>query len=180
VVVDADAPEIPVGIDGETVMLPTPVRCAIRPGYSGLGCHGTARGHARPNPTLTGRPCGSWPRSAPYRQPQTDPLHRDARTRRTPFQRVPGRTRRHPDCRACQQVGRSCVLTSTFPGAALATVGDGVAIGGPVHRPPAAPTADPLARAGLRDVPADRRCARCPAGCPAASLAARGMPGGTG
>jgi len=31
VVVDADAPEIPVGIDGETVMMPTPVRCAIRP-----------------------------------------------------------------------------------------------------------------------------------------------------
>jgi len=31
VIVDADAPEIPVGIDGETVMLPTPVRCTIQP-----------------------------------------------------------------------------------------------------------------------------------------------------
>ena len=31
VVVDADAPEIPVGIDGETIMMPTPVRCAIQP-----------------------------------------------------------------------------------------------------------------------------------------------------
>ena len=31
VVVNAEVPEIPVGIDGETVMLPTPVRCAIRP-----------------------------------------------------------------------------------------------------------------------------------------------------
>ena len=31
VVVDADAPEIPVGIDGETVMMPAPVRCTIRP-----------------------------------------------------------------------------------------------------------------------------------------------------
>jgi len=31
ITVDADAPEIPVGIDGETVMMPTPVRCAIRP-----------------------------------------------------------------------------------------------------------------------------------------------------
>jgi diacylglycerol kinase family enzyme len=31
VIVDADAPEVPVGIDGETVMMPTPVRCAIRP-----------------------------------------------------------------------------------------------------------------------------------------------------
>src|SRR5215467_4351359 len=31
VVVNAEAPEVPVGIDGETVMMPTPVRCAIRP-----------------------------------------------------------------------------------------------------------------------------------------------------
>ena len=31
VTVDADAPEVPVGVDGETVMMPTPVRCAIRP-----------------------------------------------------------------------------------------------------------------------------------------------------
>ena len=31
VTVDADAPQIPVGIDGETVMLTTPVRCTIRP-----------------------------------------------------------------------------------------------------------------------------------------------------
>src|SRR5262249_39968844 len=31
VVVDADAAEIPVGIDGETVMMARPVRCTIRP-----------------------------------------------------------------------------------------------------------------------------------------------------
>ena len=31
VVVDADEPEIPVGIDGETVMMPSPVHCAIQP-----------------------------------------------------------------------------------------------------------------------------------------------------
>ena len=31
VVVSAEAPEIPVGIDGETVMMPTPVRCTVRP-----------------------------------------------------------------------------------------------------------------------------------------------------
>ena len=31
VTVDADAPQVPVGIDGETVMVPTPVRCVIRP-----------------------------------------------------------------------------------------------------------------------------------------------------
>ncbi|WP_351236562.1 diacylglycerol kinase family protein [Streptomyces sp. NPDC002133] len=32
VVVDADAPEIPVGLDGEALTLPTPVRCTIKPG----------------------------------------------------------------------------------------------------------------------------------------------------
>ena len=31
VLVDADVPQIPVGIDGETVMMPIPVRCAIQP-----------------------------------------------------------------------------------------------------------------------------------------------------
>jgi diacylglycerol kinase family enzyme len=31
VVVDADVPKIPVGIDGETVLMPTPVICTIRP-----------------------------------------------------------------------------------------------------------------------------------------------------
>ena len=31
VVVEADVAQIPVGIDGETVMMATPVRCAIRP-----------------------------------------------------------------------------------------------------------------------------------------------------
>jgi diacylglycerol kinase family enzyme len=32
VTVDAGTPEIPVGIDGETIMMPTPVRCTVRPG----------------------------------------------------------------------------------------------------------------------------------------------------
>ena len=31
VTVNADTPQIPVGIDGETVMVPTPVRCSIQP-----------------------------------------------------------------------------------------------------------------------------------------------------
>ena len=31
IVVDAEVSQIPVGIDGETVMMPTPVRCAVRP-----------------------------------------------------------------------------------------------------------------------------------------------------
>ncbi|WP_237739481.1 hypothetical protein [Arthrobacter sp. TB 26] len=32
VVVDADVPEIPVGVDGEALLIPTPVRCTIEPG----------------------------------------------------------------------------------------------------------------------------------------------------
>jgi len=31
VTIDADAPQIPVGIDGETILLPAPVRCTIQP-----------------------------------------------------------------------------------------------------------------------------------------------------
>ena len=31
VIVDADTPEIPVGVDGESLLLPTPVRCTIEP-----------------------------------------------------------------------------------------------------------------------------------------------------
>jgi diacylglycerol kinase family enzyme len=31
VVIDSDEPQIPVGIDGESVLMPTPVRCTIRP-----------------------------------------------------------------------------------------------------------------------------------------------------
>ncbi|MET1064973.1 MAG: diacylglycerol kinase family protein [Arthrobacter sp.] len=32
VVVDADVPEIPVGVDGEALLIPTPVRCSVQPG----------------------------------------------------------------------------------------------------------------------------------------------------
>jgi diacylglycerol kinase family enzyme len=31
VTIEADVPQIPVGIDGEAVMMPTPVRCSVRP-----------------------------------------------------------------------------------------------------------------------------------------------------
>ena len=31
VIIDADQPQIPVGIDGESVLMPTPVRCTIVP-----------------------------------------------------------------------------------------------------------------------------------------------------
>ena len=80
VVVDADAPEIPVGIDGETVLMPTPVRCTVRPRRCGCGSPGTGRASGRPSPTSTGRPCGSWPRSGPHRQAPAEhnaaPAHR--------------------------------------------------------------------------------------------------------
>jgi hypothetical protein len=31
VIIDADQPHIPVGIDGESVLMPTPVHCTIQP-----------------------------------------------------------------------------------------------------------------------------------------------------
>jgi diacylglycerol kinase family enzyme len=31
VVISSEAPEIPVGIDGEALVVPTPVRCTVRP-----------------------------------------------------------------------------------------------------------------------------------------------------
>ena len=56
VVVRADEPEIPVGIDGETVMMPTPVRCAIRPGALRVVVPRHRPGVPPPKPPL------EWPR----------------------------------------------------------------------------------------------------------------------
>ena len=45
---DADASSIPVGVDGEAVSLPTPVRCSVQPGAVRPGVHhadGCADGH---------------------------------------------------------------------------------------------------------------------------------------
>ena len=56
VTVDADTPEIPVGIDGETVMLPTPVRCAIRPRALRVVVPRQRPGVPAPKPAL------EWPR----------------------------------------------------------------------------------------------------------------------
>ena len=56
VVVRADQPEIPVGIDGETVMMPTPVRCAIRPGALRVVVPRQRPGVPPPKPPL------EWPR----------------------------------------------------------------------------------------------------------------------
>ena len=56
VIVDADAAEIPVGIDGETVMMPTPVRCATRPGALRVVVPRNRPGVPAPKPPL------EWPR----------------------------------------------------------------------------------------------------------------------
>jgi len=51
--VTADAPQIPVGIDGEAVRLPTPVRCAIRPGALRVWVPRHRPGVPRPKPELS-------------------------------------------------------------------------------------------------------------------------------
>lgn len=56
VVVTADAPEIPVGIDGEAVMLRTPVHCTIRPAALRVRVPRDRPGVPTP------RPAWSWPR----------------------------------------------------------------------------------------------------------------------
>jgi diacylglycerol kinase family enzyme len=56
VTISADHPQIPVGIDGETVTLPTPVRCVIQPGALRVVVPRVRPG-SRP-----ARPAFSWPR----------------------------------------------------------------------------------------------------------------------
>jgi diacylglycerol kinase family enzyme len=72
VTVDADAPQIPVGIDGETVMLPTPVRCTIRPRVLRVVIPRERPGVPAPKPPL------EWPRLrqlASFRhQPDAEPF----------------------------------------------------------------------------------------------------------
>ena len=72
VTVDADAPQIPVGIDGETVLLPAPVRCAIQPKALRVVVPRERPGVPAPKPAL------EWPRLrqlASFRaQPQAVPV----------------------------------------------------------------------------------------------------------
>jgi diacylglycerol kinase family enzyme len=72
VTVDADTPEIPVGIDGETVMLPTPVRCTIHPRALRVVVPKERPGVPAPKPPL------EWPRLrqlASFRaQPDGEPV----------------------------------------------------------------------------------------------------------
>ena len=56
VTVNADTPQIPVGIDGETVMLPTPVRCTIQPRALRVVVPRERPGVPAPKPAL------EWPR----------------------------------------------------------------------------------------------------------------------
>jgi hypothetical protein len=49
VVVDADSFSVPVGIDGEALSLPTPVRCRVRPKALRSGCLAIARAFRYPN-----------------------------------------------------------------------------------------------------------------------------------
>ncbi len=50
--VTADAPQIPVGIDGEAVRLPTPVQCTIRPGALRVWVPRHRPGVPRPKPEM--------------------------------------------------------------------------------------------------------------------------------
>jgi len=52
VVIEADQPEIPVGIDGESVLMPTPVRCTIRPLSLRVQVPGNRPGARAPRPPL--------------------------------------------------------------------------------------------------------------------------------
>jgi hypothetical protein len=65
VVVDAEVPEVPVGIDGETVMMPTPVCCTIRPKAVRARVPRNRPWVPPPRPPSTGRHCGNWPPPAP-------------------------------------------------------------------------------------------------------------------
>jgi hypothetical protein len=60
VVVDSGEPEIPIGIDGETVMMLTPVRCVIRPRALRVrGATGPPRGPAAQAPDRLGGVAGT-------------------------------------------------------------------------------------------------------------------------
>ena len=73
VTVDADAPQIPVGIDGETVMLPTPVRCTIQPRALRVVVPRNVPASPPPSRPWNGRGCGNSPPSAPSQTASPSP-----------------------------------------------------------------------------------------------------------
>ena len=82
VTVDADTPQIPVGIDGETVMLPTPVHCTIQPRALRVIVPKERPGVPAPKPAL------EWPRLrqlASFRsQPDAEPAPAQPDQERSP------------------------------------------------------------------------------------------------
>jgi diacylglycerol kinase family enzyme len=58
VVVDADVPHIPVGVDGEALSLPTPVRCTVRPGALRVRVPRNRPGVPPPRPPVNWRRLG--------------------------------------------------------------------------------------------------------------------------
>ena len=73
VTVDADAAQVPVGIDGETVMVPAPVRCAIRPRALRLVVPRERPGVPAPRRPWNGRGRGSSRPSAPSQMVSPSP-----------------------------------------------------------------------------------------------------------
>ena len=69
VVIDASEPHIPVGIDGESVLLPTPVRCTIRPRALRVRVPADRPGVPPPQPrNWTGPGCAVRPSRCPARR----------------------------------------------------------------------------------------------------------------
>jgi diacylglycerol kinase family enzyme len=66
--ITADAPHIPVGIDGEAVSLPTPVHCAIRPGALRVWVPRDRPGIPRPKPPVN---WATLRRMAAFRRPRS-------------------------------------------------------------------------------------------------------------
>ena len=69
----ADAPQIPVGIDGETVMLPAPIRCTIRPRALRVIVPRQRPGIPLPSPPWNGPGCGNSHPSAPSQTTSRSP-----------------------------------------------------------------------------------------------------------
>lgn len=84
VVVDADLPEVEVGVDGEAFVLPTPVRCRIEPGALRVRVPATGRACRRPSRPWTGAGCAnSRRRWAVRHSPSTVPCPGTSRCPRT-------------------------------------------------------------------------------------------------
>ncbi|MFG2548380.1 diacylglycerol/lipid kinase family protein [Streptomyces sp. NPDC048581] len=71
VVVDSDAPDIPVGVDGEALLLPTPVTCRISPGALRVRVPRKRPGVPGAKPRMDWRSLGrlAFPRSRPAGRP---------------------------------------------------------------------------------------------------------------